>query len=619
MKRVCIAYKELLNILVSQNPLLVIMTFGSAVLSGLVTPLSIWVSSCIFDLGLLTASGEMTFFSYIPYLILFVLLSLLPVLVGDILSNSYIRPHCQLIFRTAYKGKMLQKLKTLRYEHLESQSSMEIIDKAYSKTENAILTLFPTTIQQVISAGIATMGTLYLFAAVKWWLLLSILLPFSLETWLTQKSNYCIYNEMETYWKKERFYTSLGEMLRSRDYVRENTLYGISDYLIDRYRSRMNSRNKEYEHYFFRHLRHNFVKQNLTKIVQLGMALMLLLFYIDGEIQIGSLLSLSLALFTKLFSQNGLNGLVKVIRVSGQHINAFVFYDGYFGLSEEMYGEEETMPEYFEIEFDKVSFTYPGTEKKILDGISFKVGHGEKVSIVGKNGEGKSTVIKLLLGLFRPDSGEIRIGGKSLDCYSRSVRERLFGAVFQDFGKYCITLGENVGIGAPDKLHDRESLGEAMRKAGADSIVAGLPSGADTLLGREFEGGVDLSGGQWQRIAIARAFMGEKPVVILDEPTSQLDPMAESRIYSEFAEMAEGKTAIFITHRLASTMITDRILVITDGRVVQSGSHEELLKQGGLYADMFRVQKQWYVRPDLHCESAYSTANPCTSQGTVHK
>lgn len=598
MKRIYSEYNELLGILFSQKPLLVILTFASAIFSGLAMPLLIWVNSRIFDLGLLTASGEIAFLSYIPYLILFVLLLLLPILAGDILSNSYIRPQCQLIFRTAYKGKMLQKLKTLRYEHLESQSSMEIIDKAYSKTEPAILTLFPTTIQQAISAGIATMGTLYLFAAVKWWLLLVILPPFLLETWLMQRSNYHIYNEMETYWKKERFYTSLGEMLRSRDHVRENTLYGISDYLIDTYRSRMNSRNREYEHYFFKHLQRNFAKQNLTRFTQLGTALLLLGFFVNGKIQIGSLISLSLALFTKLFSQNGLNGVVKVVRVSGQYRNAFDFYDSYFRLPEEKYGEEEAMPEHFEIEFENVSFTYPGTKKKILDGMSFRIGHGERVSIVGKNGEGKSTVIKLLLGLFCPDSGEIRIGGKPLEYYSRSVRERLFGAVFQDFGKYCITLGENVGIGAPEKLHDRESLGKAMCKAGADSIAAGLPSGVDTLLGREFEGGVDLSGGQWQRIAIARAFMGEKPVMILDEPTSQLDPVAESRIYSEFAEMAEGKTAIFITHRLASTMITDRILVMADGKVVQSGSHEELMEEGGLYADMFQVQKQWYARTE---------------------
>ena len=227
MKRICIAYKELLTILFLESPVLVIITFASAILSGLITPLSIWVNSRIFDLGLLTASGEMSFLTYIPYLILFVLLSLLPVLVGDILSSSYIRPKCQLIFRTVYKGKMLRKLKVLRYEHLESPSSMEIIDKAYSKTENAVLTLFPVTIQQIISAGIATMGTLYLLAAVKWWLLVVILVPFVLETRLMRKANYNIYNEMETYWKKERSYTGLGNMLCSRDYVRENTLYVI--------------------------------------------------------------------------------------------------------------------------------------------------------------------------------------------------------------------------------------------------------------------------------------------------------------------------------------------------------------------------------------------------------
>lgn len=602
MKRIGKAYKEILGILIRESPAVVIITFASALASGLITPLSIWVNGRIFDLGLLTASGEMTFRSYIPYLILFVALSLLPVLVGDILFDSYLRPRCQLVLRTAYKGKMLQKLKRLRYEHLESPSSMELIDKAYGKTENAVLALFPTAIWQMISAGLASMGTLYLFAGVRWWLLPVILLPFGLETWLVQRSNYDIYKEMEKYWKKECFYTLLGDMLRSRDYVRENTLFGISDYLIDTHRRRVNSRNREYERYYLKHLKQNFAGRNLTRLVQLGTALLLLMLYLRGEIQLGPLLSLSLALFTSLFSQSGLNGLVKVIRASGQHINAFAFYDGYFRLPEEEYGEEDAMPERFDIEFDKVSFTYPGTERRILNELSFKINSGEKVSIVGENGEGKSTMIKLLLGLFQPDSGEIRVGGKPLNSYSQSVRSRLFGAVFQDFARYCVTLGENVGVGSPEKLGDGGALREAMRKAKVDSFAEGLPEGADTLLGREFEGGVDLSGGQWQRIAIARAFMGEKPILILDEPTSQLDPMAESRIYSEFAKLSEGRTAVFITHRLASTMITDRILVIAGGRVLQSGSHETLMEQEGLYAHMFRAQKEWYIKPEKEPE-----------------
>jgi ATP-binding cassette subfamily B protein len=226
--------------------------------------------------------------------------------------------------------------------------------------------------------------------------------------------------------------------------------------------------------------------------------------------------------------------------------------------------------------------------------LSFVVREGEKISVVGENGEGKSTVVKLLLGLFLPDSGEILINGKSLFAYSDKARSCIFGTVFQDFVRYSISAKENVELGNIDAA-SAETFSEAIKKAQADEFIVGLSNGADTLLGRDFDGGVDLSGGQWQRIAIARAFMGDKPVLILDEPTSQLDPIAESKLYGEFAEMAAGKTAIFITHRLASTMITDRIFVISDGKITENGTHTELMQQGGLYADMFEAQKQWYI------------------------
>ena len=187
---------------------------------------------------------------------------------------------------------------------------------------------------------------------------------------------------------------------------------------------------------------------------------------------------------------------------------------------------------------------------------------GEKLSIVGENGEGKTTMIKLLLRLFEPDRGEILLGGQPIGSYSRKTLTAIFGPVFQDFNNYSITLRENIGVGFVDQLHDEDRIEYAARKGKVDQFAGDLPHGYDTILGRDFEGGVDVSGGQWQRIAIARAFMGDKPVLLLDEPTSQLDPIAESQLYREFAEIANGKTAVFITHRLASTMITDRILVI---------------------------------------------------------
>ena len=189
---------------------------------------------------------------------------------------------------------------------------------------------------------------------------------------------------------------------------------------------------------------------------------------------------------------------------------------------------------------------------------------------------------------------QILLGGRPIGEYTREQRNRVFAPVFQDFVRYSISLRENVAVGDIELLNDDEAIRSAAEKGQAAKAAETLKDGFDTLLGRDFEGGVDLSGGQWQRIALSRAFMGNKPVLLLDEPTSQLDPMAESRLYSEFHALAEGKTAIFITHRLASTMITDRILVLSQGRVAEEGTHAQLMEKGGIYRTMFDAQRKWY-------------------------
>ena len=596
MKRILRAYCELLRILFAESPFIVIATFISTLLTGAIMPITIWVNSEIFNLGLLVASGEMHITNFIPYLSLFVIIVLIPVIVGDLFINSYIAPRCQLILRTVYKGKMLQKLKRLEYKHLENEETIEIIDKAFNRTEISACMLFPHYSRNILSSLIAVGGILYLFASLRWWLILTTVLPFLLHVWFARKNSANIYAEMEKYWKKERSYSTLGNMLRSRDYLKENRLTGVSDYLIETYKSRLSGRNREYETFYLKNLRQNIVKDNLIKIAQIGNALILLTLYMNGGISIGILIAYTLAIFTSLYAFYGLSGLVYMIKNIGFHVNTFGFYDNYFNLSEDDYSTDDSMPKEISIEFDNVYFKYPGTDRYVLKGLTFKVNEGERVSVVGGNGEGKTTMIKLLLGLFQPDSGEIRIGGKPLSSYSEAARSKLFGPVFQDFVKYSITLGENIGVGDVENVDNTQFLNDAMHKAKVDSFLDSLTNGKNTLLGRDFEGGVDLSGGQWQRIAIARAFMGNKPILILDEPTSQLDPMAESALYSEFNMMSEGKTSIFITHRLGSTSITDRILVISGGCITQCGSHKELMDQDGLYAGMFNAQKQWYVK-----------------------
>jgi len=607
LKRLFKAYRELLGILFAESAFLVISVFASAIITGTIAPVSVWVNSKIFNLGLSAAAGEIPFASFIPYIIMFAFLMLLPAATGELFVATYIRPRCELILRTAYKGRMLQKLKKIRYEHLENEDSMKIIDMVYRRddgAEESASNMIRIYIRRLIQSIITTAGTLYLIGSVKWWLLLTLVIPFIIELAVTRKFYYNIFREMERFWNQDRQYGLLGVMLRTREFIRENRLYGASGYLIGTYRNRFSKRNREYEKYMFRYTRQYIAAQAITSATQLGNALLLLMLYFAGDLNIGMLISLTLAIFTSLYGGGGLRGLSNFVGASVWHIKTYEYYGKFFTLSEDEYSGGDEIPVDFTIEFTDVHFTYPGADKKVLDGLTFKVKHGEKISVVGENGEGKTTMVKLLLGLFQPDSGEIKIGGKPLNEYSQAVRRRIFGPVFQDFVKYSVTLGENVGVGDIDKINDAQALSAAMKKAKADAIADSLAEGVGTPLGRDFEGGADLSGGQWQRIAIARAFMGDKPILILDEPTSQLDPMAESRVYSEFAEMSENKTAVFITHRLGSTMITDRILVIAGGRITQSGSHADLMAQGGLYAEMFNSQKQWYVKNGEEAEAS---------------
>lgn len=591
MKRIFAAYKDLIHIIFEESPWLVLLTFFCTIAVGLLTPLRIYVNQNIFDGGLAVARGEMLFADFCLFLVLFVIVAILPGIIDGFVF-SYVEPRSLLILRTSYKARMLKKLKTMKYEHFEKEDSAEIIDKAYNRVESAARHLWPMYVYWRISALIASVGTLLYVFRIRWWLVITVLLPFFLETWVSTKNNFNIYEELETYWKKERKYSILGWYLRSRDFQKELKAYGNSDYLIDTYGKRLNERNRDYERYYFKNLRKILLGDNITKISSIVHVIILLILFANRQITVGLFIAVTGVMFGGIY--NDLNAFAGFFKWSGMHVKTYEYYDKFFALSDEPQGKTEDLPEDFCIEFRDVWFRYPGTQKDVLKGLTFKIASGEKASIVGENGEGKSTMIKLLLGLFFPDRGEILVGGRNLAEYPLRLRTKLFAPVFQDFSRYSVTIKENIGIGDIDELESDEKIRAAARKGKVDRFAEQFEKGYDTLLGRDFKDGVDLSGGQWQRIAISRAFMGDKPILLLDEPTSQLDPMAEAGLYQEFAGMVENKTALFITHRLGSTMITDRILVIQDGKIAETGTHEELMRTDGIYARMFRSQKQWY-------------------------
>jgi ABC-type multidrug transport system fused ATPase/permease subunit len=248
-----------------------------------------------------------------------------------------------------------------------------------------------------------------------------------------------------------------------------------------------------------------------------------------------------------------------------------------------------------ELRLDNVSYRYPHSEGDNLKNISFRLKKGEVVSILGYNGSGKSTLSKVMCGLLEDYSGKIRINGVDISTLEREELYKYFGIAFQDFSRYSISLKENVGVGMVEKLNDDIELSKAMKKGNINAVIQRLPNGENTILGKEYDSeGQDLSGGQWQRIILSRAYMGEPEILILDEPTAAIDPIEEMRMLNDFKNIIHGKTAILISHRIGFARLSSRICIMEGGQIVEEGSHEELMKLKGRYYELFTSQKELY-------------------------
>ncbi len=246
------------------------------------------------------------------------------------------------------------------------------------------------------------------------------------------------------------------------------------------------------------------------------------------------------------------------------------------------------------IEFKNVSFSYPGNRRKILSGINLRIEPQERVALVGENGQGKTTVVKLLTRLYDPTEGQILLDGVDLREYNLEDLWKEIGVIFQDFVHYEMTVSENIGVGRIEDAQNPFRIRAAAIKTFAESVIQKLPKGYDQPLGCRFEGGVDLSGGEWQKIALARAYLRDAQLLVLDEPTAALDARAENEVFERFAELTKGKMALLISHRFSTVRMADRILVLQKGGIAEQGQHDQLVKEGGLYAEMFALQAASY-------------------------
>ena len=244
--------------------------------------------------------------------------------------------------------------------------------------------------------------------------------------------------------------------------------------------------------------------------------------------------------------------------------------------------------------FEQVGFRYPDSDAWAVRDLSLRIGAGERVALVGENGAGKTTLVKLLARLYDPTEGRILLDGVDLREYDVEELRRAIGVIFQDFVRYDLLARENIAVGQIDALGDHSRIVQAAELSLADTVVAGLERGLDHMLGRRFEGGANLSGGEWQKVGLARAYIRDAQILILDEPTASLDARAEYHVFERFAELTDGRMAVLISHRFSTVRMADRILVLEGGAVIEDGTHDDLLALSGRYAELFTLQAEGY-------------------------
>lgn len=486
----------------------------------------------------------------------------------------------------------LSKFRNIKYECFENKNNQNMLQKISENPQSDVLSVFGTMISIVYSV-IGTIGILIMFMRASSLLgavaVITMIPMFILESTAANK-------EMKLRWNmttdiRKRFY--LQKLFVDKNALQEIKLFDAKKELIAKSDELTMRINRDME-------------KTLKKVLFLssGSSVFIIIFtaatlaflsvmLVKGSITLGVFVSL----VTSLTSFYGLvRGLVSQVASYLRLSYGIGYYQDFLALPERRLqsgAAHDIMGD--EIRFEHVDFRYPTGTADVLRDVNMKIDKGERVAFVGENGAGKSTMIKLLLGLYEPTAGHIYIDGVDIRELSDEERRKVFSVIFQDYQSYQLSLRENVALGDISKLRDDAKIKAALDDAGIGELPKMSDKGLDLNLGKIYSDGIDVSGGQWQRIAMARSYISDARFVIMDEPTAALDPIAESKMYERFANVLSKRGAIMISHRLASAKMADKIFVFSGGTVAEEGTHEELLKKGGLYHDMWEKQSSWYV------------------------
>lgn len=549
-------------------------------------------STSLSDFFELSASSDCVFF----LLIFTFVFKILDNVVSQI-GNAVVRISNEKVVRCV-KCRIMNKAKEIDISSFDRPAFYEKLENANREAGMRPIQIISSTFS-MISSLIQVISYIIVLTTAPgmWWtaiVMIIVSVPSAIINFVYRRKNF-FYMRWKS--KERRQMNYYSDLVVNKDMAKEIRIFGLADTLIKKY-------NHVYDIYYTG-IKKLILRENglhviiavLSAVVNCVFFAMTAYLVLTGRIMLGDYSLYTGALVSVSSS------VASLISTSATIYEGTLFIDNLISFMDEVPAivspAEPKTPKRgtaHTIEFRNVSFSYPGTDKKVINNVSFKIAPGDTVVLVGLNGAGKTTLIKLLTRLYDPTEGVILIDGVDIRDYDVGEIYKTFGIIFQDFGKYAFTVEENIEFGAISKPHNREDIIRAAEQSGAAQYIDKFPGGYETPLMRIFDAdGTELSGGQWQKLAIARAIYGDNDIIILDEPTAALDAIAEQEVFAEFDKLRQNKTTIFVSHRLSSATIASKIIVLDGGELAEEGTHDELMALHGRYYKLFSTQAKRYI------------------------
>jgi ATP-binding cassette subfamily B protein len=568
---------------------------------GFSPALSAWITKLVIDsvLNAVNHKGEVS--TVFWWVALQLLINVLTNLLGTL--SNIVQQLLQELVSNRVRLMVMEKANTLDLSFFENP---EFYDKLRQAQEQA--TFRPVSmVSQTYELGrtiITFLSMVFLLVSLEWWVaVVALLVPipaFIADT----RYGWMGYQRMRRQSPERRQMSYFETVMTTDTHNKEIKLFGLGDFFVIQFRKLATKFYRENRRILVMRYLTSFFWMALSLVANAGIYLYVALQAVASRITLGDLTLYAQAAQSVSTSFQGiLSGISNTYENNLFVSTLFEFLE----YEPKIVSPENPQPIVvtqngngvknvpgLNVEFRNVTFTYPGKREAALQNVSFKIEAGEAVALVGRNGAGKTTLVKLLSRLYDPDEGEILLGGRNIRDYDLNALRQQVGVIFQDYVTYFMSARENIGVGRLEHIENTELIAVAAHQSGADAVIEKLPKQYETMLGRWFDQGTQLSGGEWQKIALARAFIRNARILILDEPTSSLDAQAEYEVFAHFRELTQGKTAVFISHRFSTVRLADRIFVLENGTLSEEGSHQQLMALGGRYAELFNLQAEAY-------------------------